>query len=233
MKKLLLCLLLLYPLVAPAQASAYACSDPYETLDCTDFDISTTNFNTIQPHKIDVGGGVLLYRYNRPQLTTLGYGDGVCILGGNIDMECLSVVVAQKAQDIDARVIALEGASSGAKTFNYPTRSLNTAFQPSTTKDVAVAYSVDIACSLSLVTGQQGTVYLEYADNSTFTTNVVEVARFVNGNTGTLTVGLALTQNATGTLSGIIPAGKHVRLRTQNNTGTPTFTYRRAQEVTL
>lgn len=112
-----------------------------------------------------------------------------------------------------------------------PSRSLNTAFQVSSTKDALVSYAVDIACALSLTTGQQGTVYLEYADQSGFTTGVTEVTRFVNGNTGSLTIGLNLTQNATGTLTGMIPAGKYARLRTQNNTGTPTFTFRVAQEV--
>lgn len=117
--------------------------------------------------------------------------------------------------------------------FANPSRSLNSAFQISTTRDALVSYSVDVACALSLTTGQQGTVYLRYADDSGFTTNVVEVCRFVNGNTGTLAIGLALTQNATGTLSGAIPAGKYVKLVTENNTGTPTFTYRRAQEVLI
>lgn len=115
--------------------------------------------------------------------------------------------------------------------FANPSRSLNSAFQISASRVAMVSYAVDVLCALTLTTGEQGTVYLEYADDSGFTTNVVEVSRFVNGNTGTLTLGLALTQNATGGLSGVIPAGKYVRLRTQNNTGTPTFTFRRAQEV--
>lgn len=118
-----------------------------------------------------------------------------------------------------------------SKTFNNPTRSLNTAFQPSTTNDVFASYSVDISSTLSLSGGQSGTVYLRYADDSGHTTNVKEVARFVNGNTGTLTIGLSITQNVTGTLSGVIPAGKYAKLVTENTSGTPTFTYRSAQEV--
>lgn len=120
-----------------------------------------------------------------------------------------------------------------ARTFNNPTRSLNTSFQPSATQDAMVSYSVDIACSLSLAGGQAGTVYLRYADDSAFTTNVTEVCRFAASNTGTLTIGLALNQVATGAVSGVIPAGKYVRLVTANDTGTPTFTYRRAQEVLI
>lgn len=120
-----------------------------------------------------------------------------------------------------------------AKSFANPTRSLNTAFQVDSTRDAAVSYSVDVACALSLTGGQTGTVYLRYADDSGHTTNVKEVCRFVNGNTGTLTIGLNITQNNTGTLSGIVPGGKYAKLVTENTTGTPSFTYRNAQEVLL
>jgi len=119
------------------------------------------------------------------------------------------------------------------RTASLASRSLNTAYQLSATRDAFVSYSVDIATTLSLTAGQQGTVYLEIANDATFTAGVQELARFVNGNTGTLTIGLALSQNVTGALGGYVPAGKYARLRTQNNTGTPTFTYRSGQEVLL
>lgn len=38
---------------------------------------------------------------------------------------------------------------------------------------------------------------------------------------------------ATGTLTGVIPAGAYVQLVTENNTGTPTFTARPGQETQL
>lgn len=120
-----------------------------------------------------------------------------------------------------------------AKSFSNSSRSLNTAFQISVTRDSAVSYGVDVSATLSLVTGQTGTVALQYADDSGFTTNVVTVNSAVNGNTGTLAIGLGLTQLTTVTVSGIIPAGKYVRLATANTTGTPTFTFRSAQEVQL
>ncbi len=119
------------------------------------------------------------------------------------------------------------------RTFNFPTRSLNTSVQISSSQDALVSYSVDIACSLSISGGQAGTIYLRYADDSGHTTNVKEVCRFAASNTGTLTIGLALNQIATGTLSGVIPSGKYMKLVTENNTGTPTFTYKNAQEVLL
>lgn len=120
-----------------------------------------------------------------------------------------------------------------ARSQSPASRSLNSGFQISTTRDSLVNYSVDVSATLSLVTGQVGTVFLEIASDSGFTTNLQELGRFVNGNSGTLTIGLNLTQNVTGTLSGFVPSGYYARLRTANTTGTPTFTYRSGQEVLL
>lgn len=112
-----------------------------------------------------------------------------------------------------------------------PSRTLNSAYQISSTRAAFVSYAVDISATLTISGGATGTVFLEYADDSGFTTNVVTVNSSANGNTGTLTVGLSLTQTATGTVAGVIPAGKYVRLRTANTTGSPSFTFRSAQEV--
>lgn len=110
-------------------------------------------------------------------------------------------------------------------------RSLDSAYQISTTANILVNYSVDIVSSLSISGGEQGTIYLEVADDSGFTANVQEVSRATNGNTGTLTIGLSTVQTSTARLAGAIKVGKYVRLRTQQNTGSPTFTYRSGQEV--
>ena len=120
-----------------------------------------------------------------------------------------------------------------ARSQSSVSRSLNSAFQPSSTRECLVNYSVDIATSLTLISGQSGVVFLEMASDSGFTTNVQELGRFVNGQTGTLTIGLSLSQNVTGNLSGYLPAGYYCRLRTSNTVGTPTFTYRSGQEVLL
>lgn len=142
------------------------------------------------------------------------------------NMVGFSSATGQLAQDLGAPVTISRSQSSAS-------RSLNTVFQISTTRDSLVNYSVDISCVLSLTSGQTGTAFLEIATNSGFTTGVQEVCRFVNGNTGTLTIGLNLTQNCTGGLNGFIPAGYFCRIRTANTTGTPTFTYRSGQEVLL
>lgn len=113
------------------------------------------------------------------------------------------------------------------------TRSVNTAFQVSSTSAAFVSYTVDVATTLSLTGGETGTVTLQYADDSGFTTNVKTVQSSVNGNTGTLTIGLAMTQTSTASLTGIIPAGKYVKIVTANTAGTPTFTYRTQQEVLI
>lgn len=121
--------------------------------------------------------------------------------------------------------------SSISRTFTNPSRSLNTAFQVSATQDAFVSYTVDVGATLTITGGQTGTVTLQYADNSGMSTNLVTVQSSANGNTGTLTVGLSLTQTSTAALTGRIPAGKFVRIATANTVGTPSFTFRAAQEV--
>jgi hypothetical protein len=115
--------------------------------------------------------------------------------------------------------------------FAYPSRTLGTAFQISTSRNARVSYAVQIAATLSLTTGQSGIVILEYADDSGFTTNVVTVQSGINANTGSLALGLNLTQTVMVTLSGDVPAAKYVRVRTVSNTGTPSFTWVNSQEV--
>lgn len=121
--------------------------------------------------------------------------------------------------------------ATGMKTYNYPSLAVNTARQPSASYDTEVSISVPITATLSLTTGQTGTVTLQYADDSGFTTNVVNVQSSVNGNTGTLTIGLGLSQQMSATLTGVIPAGKYYRYTETSNTGSPTFGTAVIQEV--
>lgn len=112
-------------------------------------------------------------------------------------------------------------------------RSLNSPFQINTSRGALVNYSVDVSCTISLTSGQSGTVFLEIASDSGFTTNVQELCRFLNANSGTLTIGLNLVQAVTGTLSGFVPSSYYCRIRTANTVSTPTFTYRSGQEILL
>lgn len=107
-------------------------------------------------------------------------------------------------------------------------RSLNSAFVPSSTRPAFVNYTVDISATITLTGGQTGTVFLETSpDNSTWTT----ILSGTSGNTGALTIGLSLTSTGTVTLSGYVPANYYTRIRTANTTGTPGFSYRSGSET--
>lgn len=112
-------------------------------------------------------------------------------------------------------------------------RTLNSIFQVSTIRNALVIYSVQITVSASITGGQNGDVILEIASDSGFTTNVQTVAVSGLGQTYTLAIALAGVQPQTTVVSGFIPAGYYSRLRTVNNTGTPSFSYRAGQEVLL
>lgn len=110
-------------------------------------------------------------------------------------------------------------------------RSLNTAFQISSTRAAYVSYSVKLTVTASITGGQDGDVFLEIASDSGFTANVQTIAVAGLGQTYTLAVALQGVQPQTGCVFGFVPAGYYVRLRTVNNTGTPTYSVRAGQEV--
>lgn len=177
---------------------------------------------------------------NKPEYSKLGTGLSRTGTTLNVSLSASQITgttatgqALMTAADAAAARTAIGAGAIITRSFAYQTRALNTCFQVSSTRDALVTYSVDIATSLSLTAGQQGTVYLRTYTNSSCTTGTQELTRFVNGQTGTLTIGLALTQNVTGTLTGVVPAGAYVQMVTENNTGTPTFTARPGQEVLL
>lgn len=185
------------------------------------------------------GANAAISTYVRDTSTSTGFGYNVNMPIGNTDT---SASIQLAAQGIVQAKAVVDGFSIDefiwpelpmAHTFANPSRSLDTAFQISATRDVGVNYSITIASSLSLTTGQLGSVELRYADDSAFTTNVVTLSTASNGNTGTLTIGLNTVQTAGAVVSGIIPSGKYVKLVSVDTTGTPTQTIVRAQEVLL
>ncbi len=115
------------------------------------------------------------------------------------------------------------------RSFTSPARSLNTAFQISATQDAQVSYAVDITVAALILAGTSGRVYLEYATDSGFTTGVTTVTSAISSTGGVLNI----TNVNTANLSGVIPAGRYVRLRTANVAGTPTYSFQSAQEVLL
>lgn len=120
-----------------------------------------------------------------------------------------------------------------ARSFATPSRTINSAFQISTTRDALAFYSVSIPTNLSLSGGENGAVVLEYADDSGISTNVVTVGTVRNGNTGTLTIGLNTLASMGCQISGVVPAGKYVRLRPVDTTGSPVQAFVSAQEVLI
>lgn len=112
-------------------------------------------------------------------------------------------------------------------------RSLNSSFQISATRNALVSYSVQLTVTASISGGQNGDVILEIASDSGFTTNVQTLAITGLGQTYTLAVALQGVQPQTGVVSGYVPAGYYARLRTANNTGTPAYSYRAGQEIQL
>jgi hypothetical protein len=119
------------------------------------------------------------------------------------------------------------------RSFANPARSLNTAFQVSTTRDALVSYSVQETVTASIAGGQNGDIILEIANDSGFTSGVQTLAIAGLGQTYTLAVALQGVQPQTTCVAGVVAAGKHVRLRTVNNVGTPTYSIRATQEVLL
>jgi len=96
-----------------------------------------------------------------------------------------------------------------------------TSYQVSTTRDAEVRYTVTISASATLGAGSAGTVFLESSpDNSTWTT--------VGQVTHSIALGVIITIAETAQVSGYIPAGYYVRLRT---TGSATITYVTGQEM--
>lgn len=157
-----------------------------------------------------------------------GGAHGVAMLDGNDEWIDFATLGTGFSYDATNKVLNY---TPSAKTItNGVSRPINgTAFQPHSTLPSTVRYTVTIAASLSISGGQDGSVFLETsADGSTGWT---EIARVRNGNTGTLTIGLNTVQTQTYVLSGDIQPGYYVRLRTVNNTGSPTFTYVTGQEV--
>lgn len=112
-------------------------------------------------------------------------------------------------------------------------RTLNSAFQVSSSRNSLVYYSVKCTITASIAGGQDCDVILEIAADSGFTTSVQTLSIIGTGQTYTLAVAIQGVQPQTGVLSGFVPSGYYVRLRTVNNTGSPTYLYRSGQEVLL
>ncbi len=110
----------------------------------------------------------------------------------------------------------------------YPTQSFNTVFQANDTYPYTLdAISVSIACHLTISGGETGTIFFEVSEDGS--TNWIEVSRVSNSLTGSLVIGVSITDTKTFVLTGVIPPFWYARLRTSAS-GSPTFTFVRSQE---
>lgn len=110
------------------------------------------------------------------------------------------------------------------------TRSFNSVFQVDNTGNdmVDLSYAVTIAASITLSGGQTGTVIMEQSPDGT--NSWVELSRISNGSTGSVVVGISMTDTKTMLLRGIVYPGYYVRLRTVSS-GSPSYTFVIGQEL--
>lgn len=119
-------------------------------------------------------------------------------------------------------IISLHGKEPEYRPIIVTTRAvtIGTSYQPSTTRYTGVSVSVQIACSLTLSGGQAGAIALQTSpNNSTWTT----AQQVTNANSGTLVVGIAITNTNGADLQTTVPPGYYYRLTSISTTGTPTF----------
>lgn len=119
-----------------------------------------------------------------------------------------------------------------SKTFNNNvSRSLNSSYTISTTRDAQVTYSVNLSCTNPLLAGSSSAnAFLEYSTDGG--SNWTTVSNVTNGSQVTLTVTIQIVQPNTFVLSGMIPANALVRIRSTTS-GTAAVSYSRGQEILL
>lgn len=159
-----------------------------------------------------------------------GLSGGIITGAGTISLPSTGTAGSYSGVTTDAQGRVTTGTVRG---FAYPTRALDTCFQVSATRDALVSYAVEITVQSTLASGQVGAVYLETFSDSGCTTGTQEIMRGKLGLTQALGLTVTLDGSSMATLHGVIPAGAYVKLRTENTTGTPTFTARPGQEVLL
>ncbi len=150
--------------------------------------------------------------------------------GYNATAKMLAPVTVGSGLNLDTSTWTLTATGGTALSQSVRTSySFGTAVQLSTTQDGRVNASCNISCTMSLTSGQEGKISLEISPNGS--TGWTTIGEGSASNSGSLTIGLNLTQKNPVNISGDIPAGYYYRLSTSNVTGTPTFTFNRAQEV--
>lgn len=177
------------------------------------------------------------YITNKPNLATIATSGAYSDLSGKPSLAI--VATSGLYTDLLSKPTLATVATSGnytdlintpsARSQSSSSRTLNSAaYQIAVTRDSTVYYSAQIAATMSLSGGQTGTVALQISSTSGGT--YITIATLTNGNTGTLTIGLNITQTQAAVLTGFIPAGYYVKIV---STGTATNTLVSQQEVLL
>lgn len=125
------------------------------------------------------------------------------------------------------------GCTTLLRTFNFPSRSLNSCFQISSAQDADFHYKVDVTTGLSLTNGAQGGVIATAYTNSGCSTGAQVIADGTAGQSGTLIVGLGISQVLDVSLDGTLPKNEWMKLTTTNTVGTPTYAIRPVQAEIL
>lgn len=128
------------------------------------------------------------------------------------------------------RTYVLAEPAGGSVTTSTPSRSLGAAFQPSATRATMGYYSARIVSTITLSGGQAGRVDL-LSDSANPPTTVR--ARCAGGVTGTVVVGISVSDTVECPMSYLVPAGHFVLLQDVDESGTPTQTITTQAEQVL
>lgn len=157
-----------------------------------------------------------------------GLSGGTITTSGTISLPNTGTAGSYSGVTTDAQGRVTAGTS---RSQSAATRTLNSAFQISASRDAWATYSVQITVTASIGGGQDGDVFLDIASDSGFTANVQSLSVAPCSQTYTLAVAIQGVQKCSANVSGFVPAGYYARLRTVNNTGSPSYAYRLGQEV--
>lgn len=157
-----------------------------------------------------------------------GLSGGAITTSGTISMPNTGTAGSYSGVTTDAQGRVTAGTT---RSQSSATRSLNTVFQVSASRDSVVQYSVQTTITASISGGQDGDVFLDIASDIGFTANVQSLDVAPCSQNYTLAIALQGVQKCAAQVGGFVPAGYYARIRTVNNTGTPAFAYRLGQEV--